>query len=164
MASAPRPLHLICNAHLDPTWQWAWDEGMTEALATFEVACNLLDEYPEFVFNHNESLLYEQTKRLRPDLFERIRKHVAGGRWVITGGWYLQPDCNFPSGESLVRHGLYGRKFFTEEFGVLQKVAYNFDSFGHPPSLPQILHKLGYDMYVHFRPLPPEKQLPDFLS
>ena len=25
-------LHLICNAHLDPVWQWRWEEGCAAAL------------------------------------------------------------------------------------------------------------------------------------
>ena len=149
--SKPR-VHLVCNAHLDPIWQWKWEEGMTEALATFEVAADLLDEYPEFVFNHNEALLYEWVREYRPVLFARIRKHVADGRWVIGGGWYLQPDCNLPCGESFVRQGLLGRTFFRQAFGVVPTVAYNFDSFGHHGNLPQLLRKMGYALYVHFRP------------
>ena len=27
-----KELHLICNAHLDPVWQWDWNEGATAAL------------------------------------------------------------------------------------------------------------------------------------
>ena len=22
-----KKVHLICNAHLDPVWQWGWEEG-----------------------------------------------------------------------------------------------------------------------------------------
>ncbi|MFW6232274.1 MAG: hypothetical protein ACOC37_04385, partial [Spirochaetota bacterium] len=79
-ADEPR-VHLICQAHIDPVWIWDWPEGATETLATFEAAADLLDEYPEFVFNHNESLLYEWTRTYRPELFERIRQHVQSGRW-----------------------------------------------------------------------------------
>jgi alpha-mannosidase len=157
---APR-VFLICNAHLDPTWQWAWEEGLTETLATFETADVLLGEYPEFIFNHNEALLYEQIKQHRPDLFERIKKWVAAGRWIISGGWYLQPDCNFPSGESFVRHGLLGRRFFKREFNAEPKVAYNLDPFGHHANMPQILRGLGFRMYVHFRPHRGQLALPD---
>lgn len=156
-------IHLICQAHIDPVWIWDWPEGATETLATFEAAANLLDEYPEFVFNHNESLLYEWTKRYRPDLYERIGQHVRSGRWVISGGWYLQPDVNLPCGESIARHILIGRRFFREEFGVEPRVAYNLDSFGHNGNLPQFLKLSGYDLYTHFRPNTNEKELPGHL-
>ncbi|MBN2451437.1 MAG: hypothetical protein JXR77_13680 [Lentisphaeria bacterium] len=164
MRTTQRPeVHLICQAHIDPIWIWDWEEGLCEALATFEAAADLLDAFPDFVFNHNESLLYMQVRDYRPALFERIRAHVASGRWVITGGWYLQPDCNLPLGESFARQILLGREFFRREFGVEPRTALNFDSFGHHGNMPQFLRLAGYTSYVHFRPTPGEKDLPDFL-
>lgn len=160
MNDAKPTIHLICNAHIDPVWKWEWEEGLTEALSTFETAADLLDEDPDLIFNHNESLLYEWTKEYRPELFERIRRHVKAGRWHIAGGWYLQPDCNMPEGESFIRHILTGRAFFRENFGVETRLAYNFDAFGHHGNLPQILRKAGYSAYVHFRPGPRELALP----
>ena len=113
---ADKPIvHLICNAHLDPVWKWPWEEGAREAVSTFHTAADLLDEFPEFVFNHNESLLYEWVEEYDPMLFERIRALVKSGRWNISGGWYLQPDCNIPGGETLVRCILEGRRYFWEK-------------------------------------------------
>jgi len=37
-----------------------------------------------------------------PALFEEIRKRVADGHWVNVGGWWVEPDCNLPTGESIV--------------------------------------------------------------
>lgn len=161
--SATPKVHLICQAHIDPIWIWDWEEGFTEALATFEVAADLLDAYPEFVFNHNESVLYAWTKELKPELFARIKRHVKDGRWVISGGWFLQPDCNLPSGESFARQILLGCKFFRDELGAVPKVAYNLDSFGHHGNMPQFLKLAGYETYVHFRPMPWEKPLEDHI-
>ena len=48
-------VHLICGAHLDPVWQWRWEEGAAEALATFGTAVELLNEHPGLVFCHNEA-------------------------------------------------------------------------------------------------------------
>ena len=53
-----RRLHLLCNAHLDPIWLWEWEEGAAEALSTFRTAADLCEEFPGFVFNHNEAILY----------------------------------------------------------------------------------------------------------
>jgi alpha-mannosidase len=140
-----RPIvHLFCNAHIDPVWKWGWEEGAREAISTFRTAANLLDEYPEFVFNHNESLLYEWVEEYDPDLFARIQHFVREGRWNISGGWYLQPDCNLPGGETLVRVITEGRRYFAEKFGVRPPVAYNFDTFG--------LQQSGFEIYVHCRP------------
>jgi len=153
-------VHLICNAHIDPIWKWTWEEGAREAISTFRTACDILDEYPSFIFNHNESLLYEWVEEYDSPLFERIREHVNRGRWNITGGWYLQPDLNLPSGETIVRCITEGRRYFSEVFGVRPPVAFNFDSFGHPNSLPQLLNLSGFDMYVHGRPYKRQLSLP----
>ena len=145
-------VYLIANAHLDPVWLWRWEEGYAEALSTFRTAAELTDEYPGFVFNHNESILYEWVKEGDPELFETIRQKVKEGTWHIMGGWFLQPDCNMPSGESIVRNMLRGRKFFKEEFDQTPKTAINFDSFGHSKGLVQVLTEAGYDSYLVCRP------------
>lgn len=158
---APRPIvHLFCNAHIDPVWMWSWEEGAREAVSTFHTAVNLLDEFPEFVFNHNESVLYEWVEEYDPPLFARIQELVREGRWNIVGGWYLQPDCNLPGGETLVRLILKGRRYFAEKFGMRPKVAYNFDTFGHPSSLPQLLRQSDFEMYIHCRPQAYQLDLP----
>ena len=145
-------VHLVCNAHLDPVWQWEWEEGACEALSTFRTAADLCEESEGFVFNHNEVILYKWIEEYEPELFNRIRRLVKAGKWHIMGGWYLQPDCNMPSGEGLVRQILSGRKYFHEKFGVRPTTAINFDPFGHTRGLVQILTKSGYDSYVHCRP------------
>ncbi len=148
-----KKVHLLCNAHLDPAWLWRWNEGLAEALSTFRVAASFCEQYDGFIFNHNESLLYEWVEEYEPELFERIKKLVAAGKWHIMGGWYLQPDCNMPSGESFLSQIEIGRKYFKEKFGVTTKTAINFDSFGHTKGLVQILKKSGFDNYIIMRSL-----------
>ena len=103
-----KQVFMICNAHLDPVWQWEWEEGAAEAISTFRVAADFCEEYEGFIFNHNEALLYRWVEEYEPELFERIKALVKKGRWHIMGGWYLQSDCNIPSGESFVRQILEG--------------------------------------------------------
>ena len=145
-------IYLVCNAHLDPVWLWEWEEGAAEALSTFRSAADLCEEHPAFVFNHNEAVLYRWIEEYEPELFERIRRLVKAGRWRIMGGWYLQPDCNMPSGESFVRQILAGRVYFWENFRTWPTTAMNFDSFGHTRGLVQILARSGYDSYMFCRP------------
>lgn len=154
---------LVCNSHIDPVWMWDWEEGAATALSTFYQAAELLGEY-DFVFCHNEALLYEYVEEYDPELFERIKTLVKQGKWKIMGGWYLQPDCNLPSGEALVRQIRLGRKYFYEKFGARPSVALNFDSFGHSVGLVQVLKKTGYGGYLCCRPMSWDKdmvRLPD---
>lgn len=153
-------VHLICSAHLDPVWQWRWEEGAAEALATFRTAVRLLREHQGFIFNHNEAVLYQWVERLDPPLFRKIQDLAARGRWAVSGGWFLQPDLNLPGTESLIRHIAEGRRYFRDRFRARPRVAYNFDSFGHSGGLPQILRRAGYEMYIHMRPQAKERALP----
>lgn len=156
-----KKIFLVCNAHLDPVWQWEWEEGAAEALSTFRIAANFCEEYDGFVFCHNEALLYEWIEEYDKELFEHIKTLVAGGKWHIMGGWLLQPDCNMPAGEFFVRQILWGRQYFKEKFGVTPTVAVNVDSFGHSRGLVQIIKKFGYKGYMGMRPHKQFIDLPD---
>ena len=147
-----KELHLVCNAHLDPVWMWDWTEGASEAISTFYSAVELAEEF-DYVFCHNEVLLYEFIEKYDAELFEKIKKLVNSGKWRIMGGWYVQPDVVAPTGESIIRQVYLGKKYFTEKFGVNSTTALNFDSFGHPRGLTQALKICGYDSYLICRPM-----------
>ena len=146
-----KKLHLICNAHIDPIWQWTWDEGIASAIATFKSAADLSSEF-DYIFCHGESLLYEAIERYDKPLFDRIVKLVKAGKWHISGGWYLQPDVLLPNGEIIIRHIRVGQEYFKEKFDTAPNIATNFDSFGHSVGLPQILKKCGFVGYLACRP------------
>ena len=146
-----KEVHLICNAHLDPIWQWEWEEGAAAALSTFRSAADLAEEF-DYIFCHNEVTLYQYIEEYAPELFERIKELVRIGKWHIMGGWYLQPDCNMPQGESFVRQIITGKQYFMDKFGCWPSTAINFDPFGHTRGLVQIVKKCGQDSYILFRP------------
>lgn len=156
-------VHLIGNAHVDPVWLWTWQEGFAEIKATFRSALDRMKEFPEFIFTSACASYYRWVEENDPEMFEEIRERVAEGRWAIAGGWWVQPDCNLPSGESFARHALYSQRYFLEKFGVQATVGYNVDSFGHHGMMPQILQLCGLDSYVFMRPMKHEKTLPSNL-
>jgi len=125
---------------------------LAETLSTFRMAAKFCREYEGFVFCHNEALLYQYVEEYEPELFEEIRTLVTEGSWKIIGGWYLQPDCNMPSGEALIRQIVVGKKYFMDRFGVEPKTAVNFDPFGHSRGLVQVMKKSGYSSYLFCRP------------
>lgn len=153
-------LFLVCNAHLDPVWLWDWQEGATAAVATFRTAAEICEETDGFVFCHNEALLYQWVEEYDPSLFRKIQTLVAAGKWHIMGGWFLQPDCNTPSGESILRQIITGRKYFRKHFAAEPRVAVNVDTFGHSRGLVQILKQCGYTGYVFMRPEKERMDLP----
>lgn len=153
-------VHMIGNAHIDAVWLWRWQEGFAEIKATFRSALDRMKEFPEFAFTCAGAAYYRWVEENAPEMFAEIRERVAEGRWIVAGGWWVQPDCNLPSGESFARHGLYGQRYFLERFGRIAAVGYNVDSFGHHAMLPQILKLSGMNAYVFSRPDKQEKELP----
>ena len=146
-----KDVHLVCNAHIDPIWQWDWQEGVSATLSTFYTAVRLSKKY-DYIFCHNEVTVYKYIEEYAPELFKEIQQLVKAGKWHIMGGWYLQPDANMPSGESFVRQIQEGKRYFMEKFGVFPTTALNLDQFGHTAGLPQILKKCGQDSYLSCRP------------
>ena len=150
---------MIGNAHIDPVWLWQWPEGYQEVRATFQSAIDRMEEYPDFVFTCDSVVFFEWVEESDPELFEQIRRAVAEGRFQIVGGWWVEPDCNMPSGESFVRQALYGQRYLRETFGITATTGANVDSFGHNAMIPQILRGSGMDSYVFLRPGPQEGEL-----
>ena len=79
-----------------------------------------------------------------------MKDAVAAGRMELQGAFWVEPDTNLPSGESLVRQALHGRRFLEEEFGLARedmRLCWLPDTFGYNGNLPQILRKSGMDWF-----------------
>lgn len=147
-----KTLYMIGNSHIDPVWFWSWEEGMQEVKATYASVLDRMKEFPDFRFTSTSTAFFEWIEEILPDMFEEIRQRVEEGRWELTGGWFIEPDCLLPGGEAFVRQGLYGQRWLKKRFGRICRIGSNVDSFGHNSSLPQILKKSGMDAYVFMRP------------
>ncbi len=147
-----RLVYMIGNAHIDPVWLWQWQEGLHEVRATFRSALDRMDEYPEFIFTCDSVAYLEWVEAVDPELFKDIARRIAEGRFVVVGGWWIEPDCNLPHGESFVRQALYAQRFLADRFGAVATVGCNVDPFGHAATLPQLLAKAGIGSYMFLRP------------
>ncbi|MCL2708838.1 MAG: alpha-mannosidase, partial [Defluviitaleaceae bacterium] len=147
-----KDVYLIGNAHIDPVWLWRKPEGLSEILATFKSALDRMAEFDDYVFTSACAAYYKWVLQVDPAMFAEIKNRMMEGRWSVVGGFWVQPDCNIPTGESFVRHLLYSQQFFIDNLWVKATVGYNVDSFGHNGSMPQILNKAGIGAYVFMRP------------
>jgi alpha-mannosidase len=152
--------HMIGHAHIDPVWLWPWTEGISVGHSTFRSALDRMNETDDFCFTASSAQFYQWVAENDPAMLQEIRKRVDQGRWNIVGGWWVEPDVNMPSGEAMVRQGLYGQLTLQRLLGHRAKVAANPDSFGHAGTLPQIIKLQGMENYIFMRPGPQEKSLP----
>ncbi len=145
------------HSHIDPVWRWDKQEGFQEVFASFQSVLDRMKENSEVTYVSSSAQFYEWVEKNDSRMFNKIEQRVSEGRWNIVGGWWIEPDINCPSGESLVRQGLYGQRYFIDKFGRPASVGFNPDSFGHPYTLPQILKGQGLSSYFFMRPGQHEK-------
>jgi alpha-mannosidase len=141
-------VHLVGHSHIDVVWLWRIRETKKKCGRTFSTALRLIDEYPEFTFTQSQALLYEFAKERYPDIYQEIKQRVSEGRWFPVGSTWVEPDCNLPNGESLVRQILYGKRFFQQEFGIDSNILWLPDTFGYSWALPQMMKKSGIKYFA----------------
>ncbi len=103
----------------------------------------LLEDEPEFVFAMSQAQQYAWIKEHRPEVYAKVKKAVAEGRFVPAGGMWVESDTNMPGSEAMARQFVHGKRFFLEEFGVENEEAWLPDTFGFAAGLPQIIKAAG---------------------
>jgi alpha-mannosidase len=147
-ASYVHEISAIGHAHIDTAWLWPIAETYRKCVRTFSSQTAYMDEYPEYLFACSQAQQYTWIKERNPDLYARIVERVERGQFVPVGGTWIEPDCNIPSGESLVRQFLLGQSFFEREFGHRCREFWNPDVFGYNGQLPQIMRGAGIERFL----------------
>src|SRR6185503_18524920 len=117
-------IDIVGNSHIDAAWLWRWRETQQVVDATWSTATKLMAKYPDMHFAASAAQYYVWLEQRDPATLARIQRLEKEGRWNLVGGWWLEPDVNMPSGESLVRQGLYGQRTFMRLFGHPAQVAW----------------------------------------
>ena len=137
----------IGHSHIDSAWLWPLRETIRKVSRTCSSMVELLDYDEEFIYGMSSAQQYAWLKEHRPEVWERVKKAVADGRFLPLGGMWVESDTVMPSGESLVRQFLYGQKFFRDEFGITSAGVWLPDSFGYSPALPQLMRRAGFEWF-----------------
>ena len=138
----------IGHAHIDTAWKWPLAETWRKMQRTFSSQTRYMDEYPEYRFACSQAQQFAWVKERDPDLWGRIRAKVESGQFVPVGGSWVEPDCNIPSGESLLRQFLHGQRFFEREFGERCREFWSPDAFGYAAQLPQLMRQSGITRFL----------------
>ena len=138
----------VGHAHIDSAWLWPIRETKRKCARTFSNQLRLMERYPEHRFVCSQAVQYQWVKDLYPEIYEQIRTRVSEGRWEPVGGMWVESDANVPSGESLVRQLVFGKRFFIDEFGVETSELWIPDVFGYSAALPQIARQAGVTSLV----------------
>ena len=133
----------VGHAHIDSAWLWPLRETVRKVARTASNMTALLEAEPEFVFAMSQAQQFAWIKEHRPEVWARVKKAVADGRFVPVGGMWVESDTNMPGSEAMARQFVHGKRFFLEEFGIESDEAWLPDTFGFAAGLPQIIRAAG---------------------
>ena len=139
---------LVAHSHLDIAYYWRRIHSVQKNLRTILIQLRLMDKYPNFKYAHTQPYTYETLEKYYPEVIEELKEKVKNGQFEPVGAMYVEPDCNVPNAESLIRQCLYGQKTYERMFGKRVNNAWLPDVFGNSWILPQILKKSGVDYFV----------------
>jgi len=142
----------VGHAHIDSAWLWPLRETKRKCTRTFSSAVALMDEYPEHRFACSQAVQYAWIEEHEPELFARIAEKVAEGRFLPVGSMWVEADANLPSGESLARQLVWGRRWFLDHFGEGiepgNRIVWIPDVFGYAGNLPQLMAQAGCEFFL----------------
>jgi alpha-mannosidase len=136
------------HTHIDVAWLWRTRETRRKMARSMATALSLLDAYPDYRFMYNQCLLFDWLAEDYPELMDRIHDKAKSGAFEIEGAFWLEPDVNLASGESLVRQMVRGIRYHEETFGVRPRLLWLPDTFGYGASLPQLMKLSGVETFV----------------
>jgi mannosylglycerate hydrolase len=129
--------HLIPHTHWDREWYLPQSVFLPRLVSAVDDLLVRLSSQSEFTFLlDGQTVLLEDYLQVRPERAPDIRELVRAGQLQL-GPWYVLADELIPSGESLVRNLLIGKRD-AEQFGGRTNVLYSPDAFGHPAIWPQL--------------------------
>ncbi|MFF7754053.1 alpha-mannosidase [Streptomyces sp. NPDC007971] len=133
----------VGHAHIDSAWLWPLRETVRKVARTTSNMTALIEDEPEFVFAMSQAQQWAWVKEHRPEVWARVKKAVAEGRFVPAGGMWVESDTNMPGSEAMARQFVHGKRFFLDEFGIENEEAWLPDTFGFAAGLPQIIKAAG---------------------
>ncbi|MER6528835.1 glycoside hydrolase family 38 C-terminal domain-containing protein [Streptomyces sp. NPDC001508] len=133
----------VGHAHIDSAWLWPLRETVRKVARTTSNMTALIEDEPEFVFAMSQAQQWAWVKEHRPEVWARVKKAVAEGRFVPAGGMWVESDTNMPGSEAMARQFVHGKRFFLDEFGIENDEAWLPDTFGFAAGLPQIIKAAG---------------------
>ncbi|MEU7136366.1 glycoside hydrolase family 38 C-terminal domain-containing protein [Streptomyces sp. NPDC046261] len=146
-ASAHR-ISAVGHAHIDSAWLWPLRETVRKVARTTSNMTALLEDEPDFVYAMSQAQQFAWLKEHRPEVYARVKKAVADGRFVPVGGMWVESDTNMPGSEALARQFVHGKRFFLEEFGIETEEVWLPDSFGYSAALPQLVKLAGAKWFL----------------
>lgn len=142
-------MYAFGHSHLDLEWLWTDSETRRKIARTVGNQLRMIKKYPEYKYLQPQPWLLDVLKNEYPELYAEVKEAVKAGNFIVDGAMWVEPDLNLPSGESLIRQMMYGKRFIMEEFGIDSRMVWLPDVFGCGCSLPQIIKGCDADYFFN---------------
>jgi len=134
-------VHIVPHTHDDAGWLKTVDQyyaGLNNSIQhafvsnVLDTVVKCLEENPDRKFMYVEQAFFQRWWRQQtPAKREITRKLVANGQLaMVNGGWVMHCEAT-PHYLDMIDQTRLGHKFLMEEFGLLPKVGWQIDPFGH---------------------------------
>jgi mannosylglycerate hydrolase len=144
-------VHIVSHTHWDREWFLSSTLTSEWLPALFDSLFAMLEKQPEyrFILDGQTLMLEDWLDALRrqgedPSGYRQRLASYARQRRVMLGPYYVQPDWQLVSAESLVRNLLVGGKM-AGQFGPCMKVGWLLDNFGQISQAVQIHRGFGLE-------------------
>lgn len=148
-----KKFYIVAHTHWDREWHQTYQENRVRLIKFIDHLCEILNHdqrFNCFILDGQTSLLLDYLE-IKPFNQPKLQELIAAGR-IIVGPWFVQPDENLPSGESLIRNLLLSKNI-AERYGKSMQVGYLPDSFGQSAVMPTVLKGFGIDSALFYRGL-----------
>lgn len=136
--------YVVAVSHIDLAFVIR-EEELAELLEIYlERVVNLLERHPDAHFALEQICHYRRLKKVRPQLFQKVKQLLKEGRLEMMGAMASTMETNFPNGECFVRNQLMGLKWAEENLEIRPDCAWLIDTFGINAQIPQILKQFGF--------------------
>ncbi len=147
----PGIIHLVPSFHYDVGYVCPEDSYLEICYDILREALRLLRTNEDYTFRIEQTFMLERFIQEYPSLLPELKEFAKSGRLELSPGSFCTPDLNIPSGESLIRNCVIGKRWSEKYLGAQAEVLDVGDSFGVPVQFPQIACICGYKFCTLFR-------------
>jgi len=148
-------VHLIAHTHDDVGWIKTIDEYYSgtkqdaQHATIYLILDTVIDELlkdPRRKFTYVEMKFFTMWYwRQTPDLREKVKKLVKEGRLEFANGGWSATDEACTNYEDIINNMMKGHQFLKSEFGVVPRVGWHLDAFGHSSTNARIFSEFGFE-------------------
>ena len=154
-------MHLIPHSHDDVGWietpeEYFYGKGGKVKTASVKLIYDTVIQ--ELLKNANRTFTVAEMKyfkmyytSLNKEEQSQIKKLIQSGQLeIVTGGWVINDEA-CPNYEDIISLMQMGHTFVKREFGVIPRVGWMLDAFGHSVANAALFSDFGFDSIIFSR-------------